>query len=95
MNDSIAVYQYLAETGDKTVKIAAETSGHAVVVSGTAVVIAMAGLFLAGDATFSSLAVGSILVVAVAVLGSLSVLPALLSKLGRWVDVRWYERQLR
>ena len=46
----------------------------------------MAGLFLAGDAIFSSLAVGSILVVAVAVLGSLTVLPALLAKLGRWVD---------
>ncbi|MET0415666.1 MAG: MMPL family transporter [Actinoplanes sp.] len=68
------------------VEMAAETSGHAVVVSGTAVVVAMAGLFLAGDSTFSSLAVGSILVVAVAVLGSLTVLPALLAKLGRWVD---------
>ena len=68
------------------VEIAAETSGHAVVVSGTAVVIAMAGLFLAGDSVFSSLAVGSILVVAVAVLGSLTVLPAVLAKLGRWVD---------
>lgn len=68
------------------VEIAAATSGHAVVVSGTAVVIAMSGLFLAGDSTFSSLAVGSILVVAVAVLGSLTALPALLSKLGRWVD---------
>jgi putative drug exporter of the RND superfamily len=68
------------------VEIAAETSGHAVVVSGTAVIIAMAGLFLAQDSTFSSLAVGSILVVAVAVLGSLTVLPALLAKLGRWVD---------
>ena len=68
------------------VEIAAETSGHAVVVSGTAVVIAMSGLFLAEDAIFSSLAVGSILVVAVAVIGSLTVLPALLAKLGRWVD---------
>jgi RND superfamily putative drug exporter len=68
------------------VEIAAETSGHAVVVSGTAVIIAMAGLFLAGDSTFSSLATGSILVVAVAVLGSLTVLPAILAKLGRWVD---------
>ena len=68
------------------VEIAAETSGHAVVVSGTAVIIAMAGLFLANDSTFSSLAVGSILVVAVAVIGSLTVLPALLAKLGRWVD---------
>jgi RND superfamily putative drug exporter len=68
------------------VEIAAETSGHAVVVSGIAVTIAMAGLFLAGDVVFSSLAVGSILVVLVAVLGSLTVLPALLSKLGRWID---------
>jgi RND superfamily putative drug exporter len=68
------------------VEIAAETSGHAVVVSGVAVMIAMAGLFLAGDTVFSSLAVGSILVVLVAVIGSLTVLPALLAKLGRWVD---------
>lgn len=68
------------------VEIAAETSGHAVVVSGLAVMIAMAGLFLANDTVFSSLAVGSILVVLVAVLGSLTVLPALLAKLGRWVD---------
>jgi RND superfamily putative drug exporter len=73
-------------TGLDAVEIAAETSGHAVVVSGTAVIISMAGLLLAQDAIFSSLAVGSILVVAVAVVGSLTVLPALLAKLGRWVD---------
>jgi RND superfamily putative drug exporter len=68
------------------VEIAAETSGHAVVVSGIAVIISMAGLYLASDAVFSSLATGSVLVVAVAVLGSLTVLPAMLAKLGRWVD---------
>ncbi|MEU4716092.1 MMPL family transporter [Micromonospora purpureochromogenes] len=73
-------------SGLDAVEIAAETSGHAVVVSGFAVVISMAGLLLANDAVFSSLAVGSILVVAVAVTGSLTVLPALLAKLGRWVD---------
>ncbi|MFI5833143.1 MMPL family transporter [Micromonospora sp. NPDC051300] len=73
-------------SGLDAVEIAAETSGHAVVVSGTAVIISMAGLLLAQDAIFSSLAVGSILVVAVAVIGSLTVLPALLAKLGRWVD---------
>ncbi|MFI6265655.1 MMPL family transporter [Micromonospora sp. NPDC051006] len=73
-------------SGLDAVEIAAETSGHAVVVSGFAVIISMAGLLLAGDAVFSSLAVGSILVVAVAVAGSLTVLPALLAKLGRWVD---------
>ncbi len=68
------------------VEIAAATSGHAVVVSGVAVIIAMAGMFLAGDDIFASFGVGSILVVAVSVLGSLTVLPALLAKLGRWVD---------
>jgi RND superfamily putative drug exporter len=68
------------------VEIAAQTSGHSILVSGAAVVCAMAGLFVIGDSTFNSLAVGSIIVVAVAVLGSITVLPALLSKLGRWVD---------
>ncbi|MGN9777829.1 MMPL family transporter [Micromonospora sp. H33] len=73
-------------SGLDAVEIAAETSGHAVVVSGFAVIISMAGLLLVNDAVFSSLAVGSILVVAVAVIGSLTVLPALLAKLGPWVD---------
>jgi RND superfamily putative drug exporter len=68
------------------VEIAAATSGHAVVVSGIAVIVAMAGMFLAQDDIFTSFAIGSILVVAVSVLGSLTVLPALLAKLGRWVD---------
>ncbi|MFI7890555.1 MMPL family transporter [Streptomyces sp. CACIS-1.16CA] len=68
------------------IEVAAETSGHTVVVSGTTVVVAMAGLYLANEATFASLATGSIIVVAVAVLASLTVLPALLAKLGRWVD---------
>ena len=48
--------------------------------------VAMAGMFLTGDATFASLGVATILVVAVAVLGSLTVLPALLSRLGDKVD---------
>jgi len=68
------------------VEIAARTSGHSILVSGGAVIASMAGLFVVGDATFNSLAIGSILVVAVAVLGSITVLPALLVKLGRWVD---------
>ena len=68
------------------VEIAAQTSGHSILVSGGAVIAAMAGLFLMTDTTFNSLAVGSILVVAIAVLGSITVLPALLAKLGRWVD---------
>ncbi|WP_078944994.1 MMPL family transporter [Streptomyces flavochromogenes] len=68
------------------IEIAAETSGHTVVVSGITVMVSMAGLYLAQEATFASLATGSIIVVAVAVLASLTVLPALLAKLGRWVD---------
>ncbi|MFG1869782.1 MMPL family transporter [Micromonospora arborensis] len=68
------------------VEIAAATSGHAVLVSGVAVMVAMASLFLVGDNTFSSMATGSILVVGVAVVGSLTVLPAILVGLGRWVD---------
>ncbi|WP_367042208.1 MMPL family transporter [Streptomyces sp. Je 1-332] len=68
------------------IEIAAETSGHTVVVSGTTVIVAMAGLYLANEPTFASLATGSIIVVAVAVLASLTVLPALLGRLGSWVD---------
>jgi RND superfamily putative drug exporter len=68
------------------VEIAAATSGHSILLSGGAVMAAMAGLYVVGDATFNSLATGAILVVAVAVLGSITVLPALLARLGRWVD---------
>ncbi|MGC4112698.1 MAG: MMPL family transporter [Nocardioides sp.] len=68
------------------VEIAAATSGHSIVVSGAAVVASMAGLFIVGGATFSSLATGAIVVVVVNVIGSVTVLPALLSKLGRWAD---------
>ncbi|WP_243867340.1 MMPL family transporter [Actinophytocola oryzae] len=70
----------------RAVEIAAATSGHSVVVSGGAVIVSMAGLYLANDAVFASLATGSVIVVAVAVLGSLTVLPALLAKLGKRVD---------
>src|SRR3712207_2557013 len=65
---------------------AAATSGRAVLVSGLTVMAAMAGMFLTGDKGFSSMALGTIMVVAIAVLGSLTVLPALLSKLGDKVD---------
>jgi uncharacterized membrane protein YdfJ with MMPL/SSD domain len=61
---------------------AAATSGRSVLVSGLTVIAAMAGMYLAGDKTFASMATGTILVVAVAVLASVTVLPALLSTLG-------------
>jgi RND superfamily putative drug exporter len=65
---------------------AAATSGQAVIVSGMTVLIAMAGLLLAGSKIFTSLGIGAMIVVLVSMIGSLTVLPALLAKLGRWVD---------
>jgi uncharacterized membrane protein YdfJ with MMPL/SSD domain len=67
---------------DAALAAAASTSGRAVLVSGVTVMIAMAGMYFAGAATFTSFATGTILVAAVAMVGSLTVLPALLSKLG-------------
>jgi uncharacterized membrane protein YdfJ with MMPL/SSD domain len=61
---------------------AAATSGRAVLISGITVMVAMGGMLLAGNAVFESFAVGTILVVAVAIVGSLTVLPAMLSFLG-------------
>jgi RND superfamily putative drug exporter len=64
----------------------AATSGQAVLISGATVMIAMAGMVLSGNKLFTSLGVGSMVVVLLAMIGSLSVLPALLSKLGDKVD---------
>ena len=65
---------------------AAATSGRSVLVSGLTVMVAMAGLFPDRRRGFASFGYATIIVVAVAVLGSLTVLPALLSKLGDRVD---------
>jgi uncharacterized membrane protein YdfJ with MMPL/SSD domain len=65
---------------------AAATSGRAVLVSGITVLIAMAGMLFSGDKTFMSFSIGTMMVVAVAMIGSLTVLPALLSKLGDRVE---------
>ena len=59
----------------EALRIAAHTSGRAIVVSGLTVMIALAGLFLTGIDVFSGVAVGTIVVVGVAVLGSLTFLP--------------------
>jgi uncharacterized membrane protein YdfJ with MMPL/SSD domain len=71
---------------EAALEAAAATSGRAVLISGITVVIAMAGMYLAGASTFTSFASATILVVAIAVLGSLSVLPAVLSALGDRVN---------
>jgi uncharacterized membrane protein YdfJ with MMPL/SSD domain len=71
---------------DAAIEAAAATSGRAVVISGLTVMVAMAGMYLGGISNFASFATGTIMVVAVAVIGSLTVLPALLSKLGDRAD---------
>jgi RND superfamily putative drug exporter len=67
-------------------QVAAATSGRAIVISGLTVMISLAGLFLSGINLFTGMAFGTITVVGVAVVGSLTVLPALLSMLGDWAD---------
>jgi uncharacterized membrane protein YdfJ with MMPL/SSD domain len=73
---------------EAALEAAAATSGRAVLVSGLTVMSAMAGMFLAGNAVFVSFGIGTIIVVAVAMLGSVSVLPAMLAFLSRkgWTE---------
>jgi uncharacterized membrane protein YdfJ with MMPL/SSD domain len=65
---------------------AAATSGQAVLISGATVLIAMAGMFIAGNKIFTGMAFGTMIVVLCAMVGSLTVLPAALSRLGDRVD---------
>jgi RND superfamily putative drug exporter len=65
---------------------AAATSGRAVMISGITVMIAMSGMFITGEATFESFAVVTVGVVAIELLVSLLVLPAVLAWLGDRVE---------
>ncbi len=82
-------------TSAALVEAAAATAGRAIVVSGFAVIVSTTALFLAGDVIFDSLATGTILVVAVAVISSVTVLPALLVGLGRRTERRAAKRLAR
>jgi len=65
---------------------ASATVGRAIAVAGATVMIGLAGLLFTGFGVFTSMALGAIVVVAIAVLGSLTVLPAMLSLLGDRID---------
>src|ERR1044072_396404 len=65
---------------------AAATSGRSVLISGLTVMIAMAGMLFAGDKGYLGFGIATMMVVGIAMLGSLTVLPALLSKLGDRVE---------
>ena len=66
--------------------IAGRTSGRTILVSGLTVMATMSGLFFVGGGPFSGFALGTIAVVGIAVIGSLTVLPALLAWLGPKAD---------
>jgi uncharacterized membrane protein YdfJ with MMPL/SSD domain len=76
-------------SAEAAVEIAAATSGRAVLISGLTVVTAMAGLLFAGNPIFVGFGIGTMLVVAVAVLGSMTFLPAMLSFLS---EKNWLEK---
>ncbi len=76
-------------SAEAAVEIAAATSGRAVLISGLTVMTAMAGLLFAGNPIFVGFGIGTMLVVAVAMLGSLTFLPAMLSFLS---EKNWLEK---
>jgi RND superfamily putative drug exporter len=68
------------------IRVSSSTAGRAVFFSGVAVMISIAGLFLLDDPLFRSMALGTIAVVAISVIGSLTFLPATLALLGDGID---------
>jgi RND superfamily putative drug exporter len=73
-------------TTNEAVVRAVATSGRAVALSGATVIVALAGMFLVHIQAFRSMAIGSMSVVAVAILAAITLLPAVLSVAGKWVD---------
>src|SRR4051812_48646548 len=72
--------------GHEALYRAAATSGQAVLISGFTVLIAMAGMLFAGTKIFTSIGIGAMLVVFCSLVGSLTVLPALLGRLDRYIE---------
>ncbi|HEU4760270.1 MAG TPA: MMPL family transporter [Dehalococcoidia bacterium] len=70
------------QTRERALTAALSTSGKAVAFAGVTVLLAIAGMFLVGDPIFTSLGLSAIVVVAMAVITSVTLLPALLALLG-------------
>ncbi len=64
-------------------RIALRTSGLAVTFSGVTVMLSLAGLYLVHSTTIRSMAMGAIIVVAISILAAVTLLPVLMSVLGR------------
>src|ERR1035438_3229838 len=84
----LAMFSFIAAGASfyAALRTAAATSGRAIVVSGLTVMVSLAGLLFTGIDMFTGFAIGTMTVVGVAVVGSVTVLPALLSLLGPWAD---------
>jgi RND superfamily putative drug exporter len=78
--------RHAGRTSRQALLRAACTSGQAVLISGATVLIAMAGMFVSGNSLFATIGLGTMIVVLAAMVGSLTVLPAVLSRLGDKVD---------
>jgi putative drug exporter of the RND superfamily len=73
-------------TPDAALRVAARTSGHAIGISGLTVMVCVLGLMLTGLDNMRGVSLGAFIVVGVAVIGSVTVVPALLSVLGARID---------
>ncbi|WP_112491006.1 MMPL family transporter [Streptomyces bacillaris] len=65
---------------------AAATSGHAVLLSGCTVIIALSGLWVSGIGFIGKLGLAAAVTVVTAVLGALTLVPAFLGLIGRRID---------
>ncbi len=77
---------------DESLDVAMRTSGATVVFSGITVIVSLAGLFLINSTVMRSLAIGAIVVVAIAIVGAVTLLPALIALLGDRADTRGQDR---
>ena len=81
---------HLGHGVEESTSIALDTAGRAVTFAGTTVVISLLGMLVMGVSFVQGLAVGAAIVVAVTVVASLTLLPALLGFAGERVEVtRW------
>src|SRR5262249_9921076 len=76
----------MGATQGQALETPSRTSGRTVVISGTTVAVAMAGLFIPGLKVLNGIAAGTIAVIGCAVAGSVLVLPAVLALLGTKID---------
>jgi len=79
---------HAGKSREQALNVAMRTSGATVVFSGITVIVSLAGLFLIDSTIIRSLAIGAITVVAIAIIGAVTLLPALISLLGKRADER-------